>query len=639
MGLMLVLHHNAFSQEFLNDPKAKTVLKEILGSREDSNRVKAYLEYAFLWENQNLDSAESWYLKAGALSDKINYPLGQLKFRSNYTYVLNQKGDYAESVKRNQECLSIARKYPQLQYVNKSLANLGTSYYYLGKYEESIQFLQQAANGFQRDGQNVMVPAIYSRMGQVMSNAGLSERAFPYNLKALQMQRELPPDTIKLIETLNGVFINLSSLNRFQEALPYILEARSLSEAIHSKAYIEQSYSFLGNVFRKLGQYDSSLKYNLLAYKLVRNSNNVFLKMSVLRGLAMHYFTLKDYSKEEFYTREAIQLGEAENLYSDLLSFYQELGKIEARKKNFKSAFELMLKYQNIYDSVQGQSVKTQVQELDAKYQAVQNEKKILVLEKEKDKQQSMIVGLAVGFFVILCIGLLVYRNISIRKKIAEKEVIQLQQERQLLATNSVLKGQDEERSRLAKDLHDGLGGMLSGLKFSLNNMKGNMILDEKNAIVFQKSIGQLDNVIAEMRRVAHSMMPEALVRLGLIEASQDLCDEVAKTSGLNVHFQSIGLEVGLEQSVSVALYRMEQELLNNIIKHAEATEILVQLVKDESQISLTVEDNGKGFEIDHVKQGFGLSSIRNRVEALGGRLNIQSSPESGTSVLIEITL
>ncbi|HRH35021.1 MAG TPA: sensor histidine kinase, partial [Catalimonadaceae bacterium] len=189
----------------------------------------------------------------------------------------------------------------------------------------------------------------------------------------------------------------------------------------------------------------------------------------------------------------------------------------------------------------------------------------------------------------------------------------------------------------LARDLHDGLGGMLSGLKFSLNNMKGNMILDEENASAFSISIGQLDNVISEMRRVAHSMMPEALVRFGLKEASQDLCDQMMKTSGLQIHFQAIGMDGELKKSDSVALYRIEQELLNNILKHAEATEITVQLVRDESQISLTVEDNGKGFDPSLIPQGAGLTSIRTRVEALGGRLDIQSKPGEGSSFLIEL--
>lgn len=167
--------------------------------------------------------------------------------------------------------------------------------------------------------------------------------------------------------------------------------------------------------------------------------------------------------------------------------------------------------------------------------------------------------------------------------------------------------------------------------------MKGNMILDEENASAFSISIGQLDNVISEMRRVAHSMMPEALVRFGLKEASQDLCDQFAKTSGLSIHFQAIGMDGSLEKSVAVALYRIEQELLNNILKHAQATKVTVQLVKDESQISLTVEENGKGFDPVTVRNGAGLTSIRTRVEALGGKLDIQSKPGEGTSILVEV--
>ena len=154
--------------------------------------------------------------------------------------------------------------------------------------------------------------------------------------------------------------------------------------------------------------------------------------------------------------------------------------------------------------------------------------------------------------------------------------------------------------------------------------MKGNMILDQENASAFQSSIGMLDNVIGEMRRVAHSMMPEALVRFGLKEATQDLCDQVAKSSGVQVHFQAIGSDWNLEKSISVALYRICQELLNNILKHAEASQIQVQLVKDENNISLTVEDNGKGFDpTDKEKfEGIGLKNIITRIEYLRGTVD-----------------
>jgi signal transduction histidine kinase len=140
------------------------------------------------------------------------------------------------------------------------------------------------------------------------------------------------------------------------------------------------------------------------------------------------------------------------------------------------------------------------------------------------------------------------------------------------------------------------------------------------------------------MRRVAHSMMPEALVRYGLPDAVRDFCEDL---SPLKVHFQALGLDQRLESSTEVVLFRIVQELLNNVVKHAEATEVYVQIIRKNDVLSLTVEDNGKGFDTSNqaTQQGSGMRNIANRVAYLNGSLNIQSKVHEGTSVFIEIPI
>lgn len=208
--------------------------------------------------------------------------------------------------------------------------------------------------------------------------------------------------------------------------------------------------------------------------------------------------------------------------------------------------------------------------------------------------------------------------------------------EKQLLALNSILKGQEEERSRMAKDLHDGLGGLLSGIKLTLSSMKGNMILQEKDVQLFSKSIGQLDNAITEMRRVAHNLMPEALLKFGLHEAIQDFCDSINESNTVKVKFVQLGMGT-MEKSTEVVLYRIIQELSNNAIKHAAAKNVLIQIDIHEKGITLTVEDDGKGFDVSAAVKGAGLSNVQSRVDYLKGAIHIHSGIGEGTSVNIEI--
>jgi signal transduction histidine kinase len=219
--------------------------------------------------------------------------------------------------------------------------------------------------------------------------------------------------------------------------------------------------------------------------------------------------------------------------------------------------------------------------------------------------------------------------GLSLRAAESDKKLVQTLLENQQIV--------ETERSRLAKDLHDGLGGMLSGIKLTLGSIPGNMVLTGENSIVLTKAIHQLDNTITEMRRVAHSMMPEALLRFGLSEAIQDYCDWINESNLVKMKFTQIGLNDSIEKPTEVILYRIVQELSNNAIKHATAENIFIQLNKHEKGLTLTVEDDGKGFTITQNIKGDGLQNVQSRVAYLKGSMEINSKAGEGSSFTIEI--
>ena len=237
-------------------------------------------------------------------------------------------------------------------------------------------------------------------------------------------------------------------------------------------------------------------------------------------------------------------------------------------------------------------------------------------------------------------LSLLIYLAYKQKQKLQQQRIIELETEKKLTATEAVLKGEEQERTRLAKDLHDGLGGMLSGIKYSLNNIKGNLILTPGDALSFERSIDMLNSSMQEMRRVAHNLMPEALVKFGLDTALKDFCNNINNSGALQVTYQSIGFEnANVPQTTAITIYRIVQELVNNTIKHASASNAIVQLSKADNIISLTVEDDGKGFDASTLKSatGIGWINIQNRIDFLKGRLDVSSQPGKGTSVLVEL--
>jgi signal transduction histidine kinase len=292
---------------------------------------------------------------------------------------------------------------------------------------------------------------------------------------------------------------------------------------------------------------------------------------------------------------------------------------------------------------------KKYVTELERKYETTKKELQIQHLETEKKisdlviKRKNIINFVLIGgIFWILLVSYLIYRNLKHRQRIQQHRIQELENEKQLMAAEAVLKGEEQERTRIAKDLHDGLGGMLSGLQHSFNTMKGNLIMTPENHQAFERGMDMLDSSIKEMRRVAHNMMPEALVRFGLDTSLKDFCNDINQSGTLHIEYQSLGMEnTELEQSISITIYRIVQELINNILKHANASTAIVQLIRTAGKLTVTVEDNGQGFDtaILNSSKGIGWMNIRNRVNFLKGTLDITSRKDEGTSVQIELTV
>jgi signal transduction histidine kinase len=353
------------------------------------------------------------------------------------------------------------------------------------------------------------------------------------------------------------------------------------------------------------------------------------------------YLKNNNYSKAKYYAEEAQKIAERMKILFSIRDSHNLLYKIEKASKSYEKALFHHEKYANSRDSMAEANIDDRLKvvnyENDTKLQKAEIEKKT----RENEQKNALIIGLIIGLIALLTTAFFIYRYLNIRKKIAENEVLQLQQEKQLIASNSVIKGQEEERGRLAKDLHDGLGGILSGVKLTLNSMTGNQILTEESSRIFHRAIGQLDGAITELRRVAHSMMPEALLKFGLKDALNDFCEGINHSGKLKVNFETWGQINRHEQSVEVSIYRIAQELLNNIIKHANATEAHIQLNETEHLFTLTVEDNGKGFDINNLQanKGAGLSNIESRVAYLNGKLDIKSDASYGTSVEVQVEL
>jgi signal transduction histidine kinase len=247
--------------------------------------------------------------------------------------------------------------------------------------------------------------------------------------------------------------------------------------------------------------------------------------------------------------------------------------------------------------------------DMTVKYETVQKEMRISDLERQK------VLSVSIGIFGIL---LAIAMGIIFRQKIKNTK-----KGKQLIAVNAVFEGEKKERERFTRDLHDGLGGMLSAVKIGLNAMEDQQIIRDK-----------LDDCIELIRCLARGVMPASLLRYGMKAALEDYCRSFS-----NVHFHFFGENKRIDEKIELVIYYSAYELVNNSVKHSGARNINVQLIQEYNRVSLAIMDDGCGFDKESSKQGSGLKNIRDRVIAFNGKMNMITSPDEGTETTIELKI
>ena len=480
---------------------------------------------------------------------------------------------------------------------------------------------------------------LYYNISSVFNTLKNLQKADEYIDKALAIAESYKAKTVIAVYTQQKAD-NYSGNGETEKALRTRLRhLPQLEQGGVAKTFLQASYQNISQEYFELGKIDSSKSY-------AEKSLQIASELEVPEALAnanwqMGQIAMKErhFVQAEAYFKKSSSFFEQSEDPVLKRSYYEAMHQLMFATGKYKEAYEYFQAYQLLHDTILNSERARQFSEREARYQSEKKDSQIElqhVVLKQKNTLNTFLIGAVVA---LLFIGMLAYFNYKNRQALQQQRITELETEKQLAATEAVLKGEEKERTRLAKDLHDGLGSMLSGIKYSLNTMKGNLMMTPENAQAFERSIDMLDSSIQEMRRVAHNMMPETLVKFGLDTALNDFCNDINQSGALAINYQSINLEdVPISDTTAITIYRIVQELVNNTLKHAGASNSIVQVSKTNNKLAITVEDDGKGFDTSMLRQakGIGWSNIENRVEFLKGKLDINSKAGKGTSVHIE---
>ncbi len=530
----------------------------------------------------------------------------------------------------------------------------GSSHSMMGDNENGIGFFLEALSLYgqtEHPDKITKIAGCYNEIATAYYNMKQYDKSMEYDVRAIPYHLEVgdnEPISMSYIYAAS----DFSMLKEYDSAIAYFLKAGPYVKELNKPSVNIEYYGKTGGLYWTQKNWLKAIDYYSIAYDNAKKINDWYNQAAYLRGIGDSYYFADNLQKAEAYSLKAQVIDEKNNFPRERRQLYNLLSLIYFKKKDYKNAYIYTKKYISENIKINDEEHSKIVAELDKKYLSAEKEKEIIQLQKDKQiqslslKQKSTLNYILIGSLAaLMLVSFLGYRNFRHRQLLSRQQdalhqqhIRELEKDKQLVAVDSMLQGQEEERSRLAKDLHDGLGGLLSGVKFSLSNMKDNLIITPDNMAVFERSLDMIDTSIKELRRVAHNMMPEMLVKFGLDEALKEYCNSINTTKLLLVKYQSFGEGNSIAKSTEIILYRIVQELLNNVLKHAAASEAFVQLIRDGDRLNIVVEDNGKGFDkaILEKSNGAGWMNVRSRVEYLKGQLDINSQPGKGTLVNIE---
>lgn len=593
----------------LNEGMAKSLCNIALCNKSYDKMISTYL--------LALSYCHDWTSHIGD-KNNINNVRGEIYV--NLSSIYSDKSQYSLSVYYCYKVIEATQLYnPTSQVlVRNAYINLANVFCRLGKLDEAVYYDDAAYMLASMHKDSAVMAFISGNIATVYFNLKDTDKGKYYCQKSLDIaahikERLTGEDSVNLGLCLIGDYSTLATFyiehGNIEQARDYASEAIRISEQTASKYMplkegLPAKY-ILGDAYYKLGNYKLAEKYLL-------NS-------------------LKEATTEDY-------LSQLENPHSILASLYNTTGQ-------YKKAYEHQRAYSALEDSLYSGKNLQLVNDLEAKNKFIEQDRALIQkqLLLERRDEQIKVKNFWIGG-VSLCsllLGLLMITRYRSKQKLQEKKIHILQQQQEIIQLKAMMDGEEKERKRIARDLHDGVSQTMSAAKMNIIAIENEIdFKSDFQKAKFEKIIDLVDSSFKEVRTISHDMMPNALQEAGLALVIKQFVDNIDRNV-IHINLYSKGLDEHFDNSIETILYRVIQECVNNVLKHSKADRLDISLNKDENGVSVTIEDNGIGFDKDVVKMsaGIGLKNIEARIHFLQGRIEFDTTPGNGTLVSIYVPL
>lgn len=676
-----------------------TIIDSLLHGLNSTEVTKEKVDYLneLAWEYRiiNIDEGVDYAQQAHRLSDSISYEDGLITSLNRKGVLLLNKGNYNQAINLYDSILDIETERKDIYGIARAENQLGVLHKKLGDLNTSKKYYESSLKNFESLNKKKLVAKIANNLGSIYKDLGDAENAMHYYTKSLAIREQLNDkkgmalchlnlgvfhnsvenfelaikelkkseslfksfnNDFELSKVYNNLGVSYTNTNKLLKALEYYKESLLLKEKIGLENDRHIILNNIGIVYEKNQNYDAALNYyqQSLDAQTEKTSSNT---IEVQNNIANVYKKKKQYSKALYHYKLALKASEENKLNIIRLEILKNIGTIYSQEKNFKLSTTYNEQYIKLKDSLEAAYknavvIKTNYEEERHKNIILEkndiiNQTTIDKISAENKRKSTLMYGLATGSVLLMLLFFLILKSNKQKQKIllAEKnEKIQSQKiedllkKQELKSINDMLFAQEQERKRIAQDLHDRLGSMLSMVKVHFKSVEENIEkLIKDNVTQYETANNLLDEACEEVRKIAHNMSSGVLAKFGLVPALNELISSLSESSKIDVEFIDNGLDNRLENDMEINIYRIIQELFSNVLKHSKASEVSLQILKRKNRLSIIFEDNGVGFSPDDSYEGIGLTNIKSRITKFEGEIEIDSGKGSGTTITIQI--
>lgn len=618
---------------------------------------------------------KSWYQKANQLA--LRYPDSARRiFKQGITQSKLQHYHYGIALhmvglaqcQHDPQAALLLLNQAKIYCLNESDADLRGMYYLLlTKAYNYLEFKDSAiSTGYellkvaqQRPGSNppeANLSLAYQQLGEGYMNHQKDELlSIYYYGKALdlEMKYKRTNNLGRIYFSLGGAHANLNNLDKsstegYRKGLHYLFKALPLLQK--DTPILVAAYQNISGIYSNLDLFDSARMYaeKSLNYYSPKASPGLHMQSYYLLGilyLKQNYFSLAIDN-----LKKGLIIAKDHALQRKIARFSFHLCDAYQKNLQYDTALFYLQQYTELQDSlITEEKVKT-IAQLELNYRTAEKDKiiaqKNLQLNEQKNRIKTNKIWIAAGLISSFCLlgWIILFRhNVQLRRiresEQLKQELLLYQQGEEIRSLNAMIKGEEKERARLGRELHDGIVSQLAAVKLNLNIIQLKYPLPEARED-YDNVLHHLDETALDLRKTAHNLMPGILIEHGLVHALESYCEKTSNFTGIDIRFIYEAMIPRLEPDLELSLYRMVQELVQNIIKHARASRALVQIDFHDPLLILTIEDNGIGIDLTTTgPKGIGLSNLQSRVKALKGHMDIIGSSDRGTSVFLEFDL